>query len=170
MIGNKLFFSTSPTDISCVYWSCDKYDAELGFRISNTSIILHSQTPKTVSSLRRFINKLSLLNEEIDFFIHQSLNSTQDKKRSIRKWLNPTNGNDSEYSGSVCHFYSKMESYLEISSCDRSHRFYVTPNKDNSLCNKKTLPQLTLIKTMIGECVTAVKNELKNTSNKPTTI
>ncbi len=140
------------------------HHAQLDLRVGKNTITLHTHNDGLDTGFILFSAKLrKVLNTVTEFLEIAPFYDFKQKGKAVsRHWLNPEDSIDAMFTGSIVTVYDEHECMLELSSCDRSTRFFITPTKRNNLriSNQKEVGRLLGVKRAILEVLDGIERLL----------
>ncbi len=143
-LSGRLFLNRDKSNLNSVSWSTkvtivdyetkkkekihnEIFDANLTIRKGNSSIVLHTNNEGIDKNFESFLSKLRLINTHIRDFIEKCAikRSKDDPIKTERYWLNDAEGIDKVFTGALVKNFDTYSDTIEISSCERSARWYV---------------------------------------------
>lgn len=173
--SGRLFLNSNKKELNSVSWNVfiksfnfekkDKcrvtYHAELTIKKGNTTVLLHTNNDGEDIGFVSFLNKLNMVSEHTrDFVTCCGVRNPSEEEVSVeRYWLNDENGIDKVFTGSLVKIYDKYSYTLEISSCERSARWYI--NRYSRNADKSQIGELVQLQRAIDRLIQDIHATLK---------
>lgn len=176
-LSGRLFLNRDKSNLNSVSWSAkvtivdyetkkkekihnEIFDANLTIRKGNSSIVLHTNNDGVDKNFESFLSKLRLISTHVRDFVEQCeiKRSKPTQVKTERYWLNDPEGIDKSFTGSLVKIYDTYSDTIEISSCERSARWYI-----NSYLNrgKSEIAELIVLQRAIDRLIRDIGIVLK---------
>ncbi|UVD41943.1 hypothetical protein KPN8_152 [Klebsiella phage KPN8] len=180
-LSGRLFLNRDKSNLNSVSWSAkvtivdyetkkkekihnEIFDANLTIRKGNSSIVLHTNNDGVDKNFESFLSKLRLISTHVRDFVEQCeiKRSKPTQVKTERYWLNDPEGIDKSFTGSLVKIYDTYSDTIEISSCERSARWYI-----NSYLNrgKSEIGELIVLQRAIDRLIRDIGIVLKEVKN-----
>ena len=180
-LSGRLFLNRDTSNLNSVSWSVkttvidyetkkkekihnEIFDANINIRKGNTLLVIHTNNEGIDKNFESFLAKLRLMDTHIRDFIEKCAikRSKKDTVKTERYWLNDIEGIDKVFTGSLVKTYDLYSNTLEISSCERSARWYV--NRFGSQ-GKGEIGELVILQRAIDRLIRDIGIVLKEVKN-----